>query len=199
MESKFEQFAKTYKNFHVPFFKISVAGQDLVRMGIGVSKVSVDTSASASDHFSFTVVNTFDLVGREFEWINEYLSIGESVKILMGYTDRLKTMFTGLITKVNFHFSQEGNPTFDVEGMDIGFKMQRGKKSRPPWKKKKDSEVVKIIASEYGLRSNIVDTVVVHNKIAHNRVDDYKFIKDMADKGGYEFFITGNTLYFRRT
>lgn len=195
----FNDLEKKYLNFYAPSFSVLVEGTDLIKQGVGITSVKVDTSVDQADSLSFVVTNAFDIVKREFNWLDDYLAAGKYVEVKAGYVDKLKTVFYGLITSVKFDFPQEGTPKVNVNALDITFLMTKGIKSRS-WTEKKISDVVKTIVSEYmKVKSNKVDdTGTVYKIIEQSRQSDYDFIKEKAQEHNYEFFITGKTLYFRQ-
>lgn len=195
-EYTFSDLAARYRHFYAPTFKITVSGSDLVAAGAGIVSLSVSTSVEEADSFSFTVSNAFDIVNREFKW-EDRLSLGKTVEIQLGYVDQLKTMLKGPITSINYEFDREGPPKLVIAGMDATFCMMRGVKSRE-WTNRKQSEVVSAIAGEYSLQTDITDTVAVWRVVAQNRLTDYQFLEYMAAELNYDFFVAGNTLYFKK-
>lgn len=194
---EFDTLAKKYRDFYAPFFKVFVDGRDLVTDGVGITSVKVDTSVETADAFSFDVCNAYDPVKKDFDWIDQYFSIGKNVEIKMGYTDKLETVFIGLITSVKFEFPPDNNPKVVVAGMNVAFKMMKGVKSRS-WTEKKHSEVASTIAKEYVAKTEVDDTGVVYALIEQSRTTDYQFLSWMAQENNYEFFIVGKTVYFRK-
>ncbi|MCG9968449.1 hypothetical protein L9W92_10335 [Pelotomaculum terephthalicicum JT] len=193
----FDELAGKYRDFYAPYFKVRVEGEDLVGQGVGINSVKVDTSVEKADSFSFTVINAYNAVNRDFDWLDQYFSAGKNIEITMGYADKLETVFIGLITSVKIDFPPDGNPTITVGGMDATFKMMRGVKSRS-WMNKKHSEVVSAIAGEYALKTSVDTTSVVYDIVEQSRATDYQFLSWMARENNYEFFVAGKTAYFRK-
>lgn len=194
---EFDTLASKYRDFYAPYFEVSIDGEDLITNGVGITSVKVDTSVEKADSFSFDVCNAYDPVAKDFNWVEDYFSVGNKVEIKMGYADKLETVFSGLITSVKFEFPPENSPKVVVEGMDITFKMMKGVKSRS-WTEKKQSEVASAIAKEYVSKTKVDDTTVVYDLIEQSRTTDYQFLSWLAQENDYEFFTVGNTVYFRK-
>lgn len=189
---------KKYYNFLAPAFEVYVEGNALSKTGMLISSVVVETSVEKADTFSFTVANAFDAGKGEFSWLDQYFIPGQNVKIKMGYRDNLVEVFYGLLTAVKFNFPANAPTTLVVSGMDCGFKLMTGIKSRS-WSQKKHSDVVKIIAADHSITSTEVDdTGTVYQVVEQSRVTDYQLLSWMAQENNYEFFIAGKKLYFRK-
>jgi phage protein D len=194
---EFDALETLYRNFIAPTFEIIIDGTNIVKQSIAVSTVSVNMRSEATaDSFTFSVVNAYDVVKREFQWVNTYLAIGKNVEIKMGYTDKLQTLFYGLITEVSYDYPNTGVPTLTVTGMDISFLMMKGKIWHT-YQKMSYSKIVGIIGKKYLPNVIADDTKKEHEKVSKKDMSDYHFIKWMAEEANRDFFVLGNTLYFR--
>jgi phage protein D len=194
----FDDLETKYRNFFSPAFEVLVDTKNILREGVAITNISVDTTVEPkADSFSFTVTNAFDLVKRDFQWVDQYFALGKKVEIKMGYTDKLITIFNGIITKVNFSYPSDSNPTITVTGMDITFLMMIGNNSIT-WQKKKYSDVVKEIAAKYTSDMKVDDTAQVIDAISQNSKHDFEFLTNLAKDMNYDFFVVGKTLYFRK-
>lgn len=193
-----EQLETKYRNFFAPAFEVLIDNTNIVREGVGITRISVDTSIEGeSDSFSFQVSNGFDLVKREFLWLDKYFQLGKHIEVKMGYTDKLETIFYGLITSVKVNFPGEGTPTVNVTGMDLSFLMMKGKQSQI-WNEKKHSEVAKEIGQKYVSEVVVDDTPEKLNIIDKTDKTDFQFLCDLAEQNNYEFFVIGKKMYFRK-
>jgi phage protein D len=196
--STFDDLDGKYGNFLVPAFDVSVEGTSLVKEGVGITGITVNTSVEKADSFTFTVSNAFDVKTRAFNWLDTYFTVGKYLKISMGYADKLVTVFDGLTTSVKFDFTPEESPKIVVSGMDRTFLLMKGIKSRS-FNDKKHSDVVSTIAGEHSLSVGTVDdTGVLYKIIEQSRASDYQFVSWMARENNFEFFIVGKKLYFRK-
>ncbi len=195
----FDDLETKYRNFFSPAFEVLVDTKNILREGVAITSINVDTTIDPkADSFSFTVTNAFDLVKRDFQWVDQYFALGKKVEIKMGYTDKLITVFNGIITKVNFSYPSDSNPTITVTGMDISFLMMVGNNSIT-WQKKKYSDVVKEIAAKYTSEMKVDDTSDIIDTISsQNSKHDFEFLTNLAKGMNYDFFVVGKTVYFRK-
>lgn len=194
----FDQLTNKYRNFIAPAFEVIIEGTNVLKENIAITSVKVESSVEEkADSFTFTIANAFDFIAREFKWTKQYFSISKTIEIKMGYTDRLESVFQGLITSVSHDYPKDGNPTLTVKGMDMSFLMMRGKNSLT-WTDKKHSDVIKEIGRKYVSKLQVDDTKLQMSIISQNAMEDFHFINKLANELNYDFFIIGNTLYFRK-
>lgn len=182
--------------FYVPAFTVKVGGQELTHeLAIGVSQVEVDLTLGGAGRFSFTVVETYDIEKRAFvggrgQPVLELLTFGATVEIGIGYGDhaRLTPMIRGTITEISTSFSETGTPELSVAGYDNLFPMTLGKRSQG-WANVTDSDVVSLLAHEHNLTTSIEPTKEKHAKIEQNQESDVEFVKKLAERNHYEFYI----------
>lgn len=194
----FNQIEKKYKNFVGPTFQILIDGKNIMNDGVAVSRVEVETTIDRSaDMFSFNVVNAYDFLQREMNWLDKYFVVGKYIEIKMGYVDQLQSVFYGLITSVTVDLPSSSIPIITVRGMDVSFLMMRGSHSRS-WHKKKYSDVVKMVAKKYVSDLRVDDTGKEIGTITQDRENDYVFLTRLAEITNFDFFVVGKTLYFRK-
>ncbi|MBD2450063.1 phage late control D family protein [Nostoc sp. FACHB-152] len=207
-----------YENLYAPFFEIIVDGNDILKLGqentkesIEVSSVTIDNTLDGADTFSFTVNNAFDATKRELRsFVEQILVFDAEVEIKLGYGSQRKTLMFGILTSVKVTFPSGSAPQIEVGGFDISYRMMKENKPRS-WKDTTDSEVVKILASEYGLQTSpsantpfaqqdsIEKSDVKHPQIIkQEKENDFEFLKRLAERNYYEFFVFGKALFFRK-
>ncbi|WDD36386.1 contractile injection system protein, VgrG/Pvc8 family (plasmid) [Nostoc sp. UHCC 0926] len=207
-----------YENLYAPFFEIIVDGNDILKLGqnntkesIEVSSVTIDNTLEGADTFSFTVNNAFDATKRELRsFIDQVLVFDAEVEIKLGYGSQRKTLMFGILTSVKVTFPSGSAPQIEVGGFDISYRMMKQKKPRS-WNDKTDSEVVKILASEYRLNTSpgantpfpqqesIENSDVKYPQIVkQEKENDFEFLTRLAERNYYEFFVFGETLFFRK-
>ncbi|MCL7412013.1 MAG: hypothetical protein M8353_00130 [ANME-2 cluster archaeon] len=191
-------FEKKYHNFYAPVFQINVDGKELAEEGVEVTDTTVDISLDSADHFSFSINNPYDVGKKEFKWLdNDMFETGKEVEIRMGYLSTLTTMILGQISSVRPTFPSSGIPQMEISGYDLSQQMMKSKKPNS-WPEMTDSDVVKDIASSYNLKtSHVEDTKTKYPKIIKDEDSDFHFIKKLADRNGYEFFVRENNIFFR--
>lgn len=198
-----EQLAIAYGNFYAPVFEIEVDGENILEKGVEVINVNVDNTLNNADHFTFTINNAFDIMNKEVRWLDELFAFGKKVKVKMGYTNHSKDIaelaeiFTGVITSVTTRFPSGGLPTMEISGYDLSHCMMKGLKARS-WQKAKHSDIAREFAKNYKLKSVIDDTgVLLPRVVKKDGLSDFQFLQELAKKNSFEFFVLGETLYFR--
>lgn len=192
---QYEELAKKYNHFHRPLFKIVIDGKEIMKEGVGVSSISINTSIERkSESCVFTINNGFDPLKRNFRWVDDMLVLGKKVDVSIGYFSKLELVFTGIISsvRIDYHFE-----SIEVTALDISFLMMRGTSSTS-WEKKKHSDIVSEIAKKYTSYTVIDPTSIQYNKVTQDGETDYQFINRLAIANNYDFFVIGNYLYFRK-
>jgi phage protein D len=190
----FVQAEKRYQNFYAPVAKVFVEGDNLLKMGIELTSVTVDNTLEGADQFSFVVNNAFDLQKRDFRWLDEVFAFGKRVRIEMGYVDQTVLMVLGLITEIKTGFPSGSLPQITVSGFDLSYCMGRGKVLKH-WDEKTDSFVITEIANKHGLTPVVKDTRVKHPRIEQSQESDLEFITKLAGRNGFELYVFDETLY----
>ncbi|MEE8056653.1 MAG: contractile injection system protein, VgrG/Pvc8 family [Pseudomonadales bacterium] len=197
---------KKYGNFYVPSFKVAVDGQDLVRdLFLTVTRLEVDLKQKSTARFSFTVANAFDWETREFlakssgeqSDLLALFAFGKSVEAFFGYGEasKLSSLFKGIVTEISTNFSSGDNPELTVSGYDSLFGLTTGKSTRN-WEDKKDSDAVQEILSALGVSTDVQTTSPQKNRIDQNQEADMAFVKKLAERNGYTFYLRDGSFYF---
>jgi phage protein D len=203
MALKILEIEKARKDFYAPASRVLVGGKNLIRdLYLEVTSVQVDQTLEGADRFSFVINNGFDVSKREFipagnKSLPEFFEFGSPVTIHMGYGDRLDLMLSGIVTELNTSFPSSGLPQITISGYDYSYCLTKGTDSRN-WEKQKDSDVVRQIAKDYNLEPKVEDTKVVQPKIERSQESAAKFVARLAERNGFEFFVTEKELFFRK-
>lgn len=192
-----EEFRRKYDDFYTPRFDVTV-GDETIRESHGViSTLAVDTIIDGADHFSFTIEGTYDNESRRFSTDWDQLSADTRVQIRMGYGDNREPVFVGRVQSVRPEFPTDGEPGVEVSGFGLLYDTTVGTNSRS-WDEATDSNVVRDIASDYEFdRVDVEETGTTRRKIVQENRSDYRFLKGLADRNGFELFADRETLYFR--
>lgn len=93
----------------------------------------------------------------------------------------------------------QGGPLFTFKANGQAQWMDGERKTRK-WEATSRSEVVKKIAGEYGFGTDafIEDTKVILPQITQAGLSDAQFVKHLANKEGFEFFVSRGQLHFHR-
>jgi uncharacterized protein len=197
-----ERLAKKYNDFFAPSFEVRMSHASLLTAGVAISRITVDTTLNKATTVEFNVVNAFDVVKREFinNWLDTYFSIGKKLEVRMGYADKVTPIFKGAIKEVTYDFPSDGIPKISVSGMDYSSFMMAGEETRT-WNDCRISEVIQdvITLGRYTFDEVIVDqTTEMIPEIMQYNMSDYHFILSLAMEYGYDFWVTEDTLYFRK-
>ncbi|WP_457644545.1 phage late control D family protein [Persephonella sp.] len=189
-------FTEKYNGFKVPQLKIFINDREIDPKKIRVSEVEIDLIRNGAGSFRFIVSEAIDQnFNIRFE---ELISFGNSVEILLGYEDTLLTVIKGFISTLNYSFEEENYLDIEVEGFDNLFLMTRKKQIRS-WSDHKISDVVNIITEDYPFdRRDIETTDLKFEYIRQNGISDLQFLKELAEKSGFEFFVDNNVFHFRK-
>lgn len=196
------ELAKTYRNFYAPAFSIEVDGKELVHeLRVPVSQVEVDLVLGAASRFSFTITDSYHPDSQSFktgQGARLDLPFGSEVKIQLGYqdSDGMSTLIQGIITEITTDFPEGGSPELTISGFDHSFPLTIGKNSKT-WKRARDSDAARDIASYYNLPSKIQNTEEEKQQIEQSQQSDWNFLKKIADQIHYKLFVDEtNQLHF---
>lgn len=121
---KFENLVNEYERFQHPKAIIKVNNKSLAnsKKGFPVSDIVIDlTSGFEASVAEFSIYEVFDRNTGSFLYskVKKYILIGSEVEVLLGYGPQVRTVFVGVITRVNFLFEEEGTPCIRVTAMDV--------------------------------------------------------------------------------
>jgi hypothetical protein len=183
--------------YFAPAFRVEVAGVGLAPDVANVLSVDVSTQPGAIDHCSLTLANPFP----ELPWTHtdkaKLLREGGSVRISLGYVDRLEPLFDGEITKVSPTFPESGAPTVLVEGLSRLHRLDYGTKMRT-FQDMTDADILQKIAWEHSLTPQSDPTPIKHRYLAQTNLTDLKFLLARARWLRFELLADGKEVIFRR-
>jgi phage protein D len=180
-----------------PGFRLRINNSDLPTAArADLIAVSVTEDVEATGMFSFTLTS-WDGAQTKVKWIDhELFKEGNSVEVLMGYGNNLKTLFRGEITGLEPEFDREMAPTLTVRGYDRRHRLMRKRKTRS-YLNMKDSDIASQIAGDAGLTPEVEDTGVTLEYVLQHNQTDLEFLEARAQRNGYEMTVFDRTLYFR--
>lgn len=198
-------FSASRGDFYVPGCTVKVGGRDLVReLEIAFTQAEVDLVLGGAGRFSLTVTNCFDLERRAFVSgtgapILDLLTFGAPVTIAMGYGDTrgLVELVSGTITEIGTTFPEGGYPELSIAGYDKAFPLTVGKTSKS-WGGRSDSDIVADLARGCNLSVELDPTGEQHAQTDQNQESDLDFIRKLAERNHYVFYVRGDTLRFRK-
>ncbi|MCR5100716.1 MAG: hypothetical protein K6B41_05080, partial [Butyrivibrio sp.] len=123
----YENIKKDYEGFYNPIVYVYVSEKDIVHgknSNYSISELSVDLSCEYKANIAtFTISGALDEENKYFDVdaAKNYVMIGSSVRILMGYGVKVTEVFRGYIARVAFTY--ESNPSItsgiNITAMDV--------------------------------------------------------------------------------
>ena len=160
-----------------------------------VREVVVDTSLHLPDMFSIS------LDDPTLHWIDyPLLDIGKSVEIsgkAAGGSTTTRLITKGEITAIEPELIEGTGTTVIIRGYDKSHRLHRGKKTRV-FLQMTDSDIVKKIAAESNLTSQVEATSKVHDHVFQDYQTDMEFIRGRAQRNGYYTYVEDGKLHFCR-
>jgi phage protein D len=180
-----------------PDFQLLINEQDLPAAAkADLIAVSVSEEVNTTGTFAVTL-SCWDGPKMEVKWIDDDLfKEGNVVEIKMGYADKLTTLFKGEITGLEPEFSNNEPPVLTVLGYDRGHRLMRKRKTGS-FVNMKDSDIASQIADKNGLKPDVTDTKVTMAYVLQHNQTDLEFLRQRANRIGYEVGVSDQTLYFR--
>lgn len=168
----------------------------------------------------FTLVIQNDYYGGTDDhevWKHEKLfTIGKSIEIGFSasttddedFDDENKgTVIKGEITAIETHFTSRSQAPIIVRGYDESHRLHRGRFNRS-FQNKKDSDIVKTIASEAGISVGTVeasggpygygDIGGSSGYVFQQNQTNMEFLRERSARQGFELFLQDSKLYFRK-
>ncbi len=108
---------------------------------------------------------------------------GKMVELKLGYDNKEKTVFKGIITGHALKIKSGGRSELVVRCSDEAIKMTLNRKNKY-FKDKKDSDIISSIISEVGLSADVKATTEKHKKVVRYFCTDWDFILSRAEVNG---------------
>lgn len=194
---------------YVPDFKVEIGGKEQSKFRDAVISLEVDENLDNPSMFTINLNEGFDLEHQKLIWLDNDLILPEKnvIKIYMGYAndpEKFKEpVITGRIIALNPSFPSNGTPTLSVQGYDYSFQFRKTLvKEKRPFETIEDYKQY-IMSSLNPINPELnFDNIKTNIKpckliTPHSNESHYDFIKRMAIRVGYEFFIRNENVYFR--
>jgi phage protein D len=120
-------------------------------------------------------------------------------KVAFGWTNPgIQSHGTFIVQRPKFKYMARENPLV-VEIVAYGEGVRLGAtERREVYKKQRDSDIARKIASRYGFTPNVETTDPVHEQVIQANESDYKFLAKRAKLYGYFLFVEDGVLHFHR-
>jgi len=192
-----------------PAFSITIGGRPQKELERSVINISIDESIEKASMFTINLKEEPDPETRTFDWLdNGILDPGsdQKVEIYLGYAnspERAKEpAIAGVITDLEPDFPSRGNPSLKVSGYDHSFRLQMSaSRDVKTFDNEGDcSDIVKKIAKKHNLGEGEIEPAFKppETTALDDEASDYQFLDGLAKSVGYEFFVRGKKLYFRK-
>lgn len=186
-------------DIYVPIYQVEIEGELLSRTAI--LSVSVDENLESPAKFDMTLNEGLDMETQRFTWLDDpLLDPGNETEIFFGYAGKENhSMITGTIKALSPGFQSTGVPSLTVEGYDFSHDMQM-KTTKINDEKVSLSDIATELAGKYNLKTDGIEKLdKKYKKVDRQKNEkDYAFLRGLANKIGFEFFVRGETLYFRK-
>ena len=199
----YEELANLYGNFYVPAIRLYLNGKE---MALDITQKIVEAEVSLSLTAASTAVlrleGIYDKEERTFDSsIKSKFKLGTIIEVGLGYGSELTKVLKGFVAFLGAEF--QGEPTLVVTIMDVRRLMMSTGIHHVLHEAVNYTDIVKKILGDYSklckaeidATSDKLETPVAQNST------DYDFIaKELAGSGrtGREFFVVGDTAYFRK-
>lgn len=180
-----------------------IGGKPLdARIAACVLDVSIDQMIDAADHLSMRLA-TWNPETDKALWIDDpRFTPGTGLAVKLGYGQRLAQVFDGEIVGLGLEL-QAGEPAvMMIDAYNRLHRLGRGRPApaTPPELKSTYGSLVAKIARRYGLTPDITssDADRQNEVINQQNESDLQLIGQLAGEIGYEFYVTGKRLVFRK-
>ena len=193
--------AKKHDNFTAPGFEIQINGKDLPPGKYHIPSVEVEISATGTaGGCSFSIEGQYDY--KNSKWVNDAASLikpGAKIAVKGGYVER-RELFYGYVDDYSLEFEQDGTPCIKVNGLDgLGYLMNMCQPFYAGEKKPKDivqSILQKSKSAGYAKKITVGRLQGFETPIIKEQMDDWKFLRMMAERYGASLFAVDGELIF---
>lgn len=130
---------------------------------------------------------------------DENLQVWNRVTVYAAFPKQTEVVFDGYISHVDCQTNEsQSNMTVSIRGVDASYHMNQEDKARI-WRGKTYEDIAKEIIAEYEFKPIVAEppgTGEPPLQIAQ-RGSDHRFLRELARRRGYEFYVLGGNAYFR--
>ncbi|MEH2064489.1 MAG: VgrG-related protein [Nostoc sp.] len=200
----------TKKSLYLSEPKIQIDGQpaspELIK---DLLQITIEESLHLPAMFTLVIHNSYIPTSARSEnkpWRYEQLfKIGKKVKLGFTSSTTLDNNFQdevgdflieGEITAMEVHFNEKSEADIIVRGYDISHRLHRGRYNRS-FLNETDSDIVKKIVQEVGIRTGDIDSTGEVNKyVFQENQTNMEFLRERAARNGFELFVTEEKINF---
>jgi len=198
-------FSKQYSNFLAPEAYIKIEGTKLSGEDLYFTSLEVNKTIDGADIVSFSIADSISAAFEPNPAHKKLFDLGNKIEIYMGYanskgTSSIPQVFVGLITNVSWNFTEDKYLDITIEGYDYSFLLMKHTYDKKPFKEMTISGIVEnLLTNVYSnsfTKITIADTKVTYPLIKNDKENDYVFIRTLAQRVGYEFYIDKESFFF---
>lgn len=205
----FSRLKSKYNGFIKPNVDLSVISKSN-RNKFVVSDITIELSCEFSANIAnINIYNVYDDENKKFKDndIDQVFQIGKKININIGYDKSMECVFCGFISGISYNFSDRDLPYISLECLDVRAIMMASNQHSQLLQENYSACINDIInKSEYKsyFKTTNIDSNIKSpsgdDKLLFELTDesDYDFIVKVAKKFGYEFFVSQETIYFRK-
>lgn len=127
---------------------------------------------------------------------SQRFKVGSRIGISFQGSADLVEVSSGEVTALCVEQGAAGRHELVLTGFDVGHRLARGPKSRS-FQQMTVADIAGQIADEYGLDADITATSEVLDHVLQSSETDFAFLRRLAGKVGFDFWITERTLHLR--
>lgn len=200
----FDDLKSKYGMFSDPRVALKINKRAFKSEEFAISDMRIELTSSFEANFAvFSVRSVVDEEARGFkEELHGLFDLGSRVDISAGYSDELEEVFTGFISGVTYDLPQDGFGVLNVQCMDVkGIMMNNNNYVQQKFKDCSACVQNLLAKSQYSgyYGELVVDRTRDDPKLIEiTNESDYDFLVRVAKKINYEFFVSQDTVYFRK-
>jgi phage protein D len=130
---------------------------------------------------------------------DENLQVWNRVTVYAAFPAQTEVVFDGYISHVSSHASEDGaSMVVELSGVDASYHMNQEEKTRI-WRGKTYEAIAREILDDYQFKPVVAEPPAGAEpplQVAQ-RGTDHRFLRELARRRGYEFYVLGGNAYFR--
>lgn len=172
---------------------------------VDITHLVIEEELEEPGMFRISLDDYLDLDTQKHRWSEDGdIQPGNTVKITIGFvSDPEKKIhsFIGRIRSIGVDKGNEsGAATLELRGYDLAYDLKKKNAPATIYNDKKYSDVVTEIAGNNKLKADKIETspITYENIIRYPGESDFAFLKKISGEIGFESFVQGDSLYFRK-
>lgn len=164
-----------------------------------IQRITVEEDLEVGSSFSISLVACRNEDGTWPYVEDENLSVWNRVTVHACFPQQTETVIDGYIAEVALSTQPEqGNVAVEIRGVDGAYFMNLEQKMRI-WTGKTYEAIAKEILQDYDFEKQVAEAGDANGEphAVAQRGTDHAFLRELARRKGYEFFIQGGTGFFR--